>query len=235
MKRSNDYVVLLLDDAYIFRFTRGNELEDIEQLLREQAVLNRLRDEIRVPVPDFCFRPDSLDYVGYTLIPGTLLSPWRFRRLSRSRKRDAALEMPYRDHCEGNYERVAAHLDPELRGICERWLTDLPTDPLEESPAFVHSDIYPYHILHDPCEGRLTGIIDWADHCITDRAKDFSGLWFYGESFVDDVLSAYPHKELSLKTRSLNMFKALTICCIQGDSNADSLWKAAIRAIGKDG
>ena len=253
MKRSNDYVVLLLEDKWIFRFTRGNELEDIEELLREQAVLDCLRDRIRVPVPDFQFRPDSLDYAGYAAISGTLLSPWRFRRLARPNKRAAALDLSnflgaihafpvsqaadlgvgqddrdWLSRGEEQFDRSAGGLDPELRHTCERWLAEFRRETHEPSFAFIHNDIYPYHLIHDPDEGRLTGIIDWADQAIADRAKDFSGLWFCGEDFVDAVLSAYPHPDPTLKKRSLSLIKLITICSYDG-GKTDPLWAAALR------
>lgn len=233
-KTSNDFVVFVLDGKFVFRFVRGDELEDLVIVLREQAVLDRLRDELSVPVPDFQFRPPSLDYIGYSLLPGTLLSPWRFERLSRSNKDLLATRMSqflsevhslpvsearrlgveeeadqgYEAGAVSYFEEHEARFSDDNRRTMSRWLEEFLHPKPDPSLSFVHSDIYPYHLMHDPTSGQLTGVIDWADHIVTDKAKDFSGLWFYGEEFVDSVIAGYPHPDSTLKERSLRMFKA---------------------------
>ncbi len=67
--------VLLINDAWIFRFPRYPE--GIRVLAREAAFLDAVRQRLPLPVPDFTYR--SLDgglgevFVGYRRIPGQLL------------------------------------------------------------------------------------------------------------------------------------------------------------------
>jgi aminoglycoside phosphotransferase (APT) family kinase protein len=253
-KASNDFVVLVLDGKFVFRFIQGNELEDLVIVLREQAIVDRLRDCLSVPVPDFQFRPPSLDYIGYSLLPGTLLSPWRFERQSRSNKRLLAARMSqflaqvhslpmseahefgveeeadqgYESRAASYFEEHEAWFSIDERHTISRWLKEFEHPKPDPCLSFVHSDIYPYHLMHDPVSGQFTGVIDWADHCITDRAKDFSGLWFYGEEFVDAVIADYPQADSTLKERSLRMFKALVICCAPV-GRRDPVWEYPLR------
>ncbi|MFA5961658.1 MAG: aminoglycoside phosphotransferase family protein [Parcubacteria group bacterium] len=58
----------------------------------------------------------------------------------------------------------------------------------------IHSNIKPEHIFIDPVKKSLTGVIDFSDVEIADPALDFSGLWYYGDSFPEKVLSFYAGK-----------------------------------------
>ena len=52
------------------------------------------------------------------------------------------------------------------------------------------------------CDGsRFTGVIDFGDILIGDRACDFGWLWELGEEFIDDILSHYDHGSEDLKQR----------------------------------
>ena len=63
----------------------------------------------------------------------------------------------------------------------------------------IHADIEPPHILIDgTC---FSGVIDFGDVLIGDRACDFGWLWELGEAFIDDVLSHYRYGSEDLKQR----------------------------------
>lgn len=58
--------------------------------------------------------------------------------------------------------------------------------------ALIHGDIAAEHVLMDPGTGALTGVIDWSDIVVGDRALDFAGMFHWGgESFLATVLTAY--------------------------------------------
>jgi aminoglycoside 2''-phosphotransferase len=60
------------------------------------------------------------------------------------------------------------------------------------TPALIHRDLGPEHILYEPASGRLTGIIDWGDAWIGDPAIDFAGIWGgFGRVFAEQALAAY--------------------------------------------
>lgn len=44
------------------------------------------------------------------------------------------------------------------------------------TPSFLHGDFSMQHILLDPSDGTITGIIDWSDAMLGDAAEDLAGL-----------------------------------------------------------
>jgi aminoglycoside phosphotransferase (APT) family kinase protein len=75
----------------------------------------------------------------------------------------------------------------------QRFLNDAPRP--SDSPsdfAVVHNDLAAEHVLVDETEHRITGVIDWSDAAIGDRAIDFGGIFHWGgAAFLDDVLAHY--------------------------------------------
>ncbi len=58
--------------------------------------------------------------------------------------------------------------------------------------ALVHNDLAGEHVLVDAAAPRVTGVIDWSDAAIGDRALDFAGIVHWGGlSFLHDVLAGY--------------------------------------------
>ena len=235
-----DHVVIMLDGRIIFRFVDDpTEADEVQNLVRELAFLKAIKSSISIRIPDYTFLPDSRDFAGYEAIPGTRLSPWRFRRLSRSNRLRAAKELAdflstihafpvakardlgvedeevlfplHLSQEERNLEKRATELDPAIRTLCKRWLNDIEADQYSFTPTFTHDDLWHKHIYHNPQSGRLTGIIDWGDICIGDPSRDFYGLWAYGKRFVDSVLSDYCRDDLTLKERSLNHYKLVVV------------------------
>ena len=240
-----DHVVIVLDSKIIFRFVDDpTEADEVQNLIRELALLKSIRTRISIPIPDYTYLPESQEFAGYKAIPGTRLSPWRFRRLSKQNRSDAARKLgdflstihafpvakardlgveeepsqflDYRSQAGRFFDQRATELEPVILSICRRWLSDVQTKQHSFTPAFTHDDLWHKHIYHDPRSGRLTGIIDWGDICIDDPARDFYGLWAYGETFVDSVLSHYRHDDPTLKDRSLNHYKLVVVCCLCG-------------------
>ena len=82
-----DHVMILLDNGIAFRFENDEETN----LTRERTVLDALRSNLKaIPIPDYAFVPKASDFAGYHTIPGTRLSPWRFWRLSKENRSEAA-------------------------------------------------------------------------------------------------------------------------------------------------
>jgi len=83
-----DHVMILLDGKIAFRFEEGCEEGN---LAKERAILNAVKSRTKsIPSPEFTILPKSPDFVGYEAIQGTRLSPWRFERLSKSNRTEAA-------------------------------------------------------------------------------------------------------------------------------------------------
>jgi aminoglycoside phosphotransferase (APT) family kinase protein len=58
--------------------------------------------------------------------------------------------------------------------------------------CLVHNDLAAEHVLVDDAGQRITGVIDWSDMAVGDRAIDFGGVVHWGgPAFLVDVLSFY--------------------------------------------
>jgi len=239
--------MILLDNEIAFRFEHDLEDEDTN-LVRERSVLRAIKGRLdAMPVPDYTFVPKSPDFAGYGLIPGTRLSPWRFRRLSKSSRAEAANRLGdflsklhsipvaevrdlgvnederkftnHRSWAESQFSQHADTLAPDECALCQRWLLDLHNKHHLPILAFTHNDLWHKHIYHNPQTGHLTGIIDWGDIRIADPAWDFFGLWAYGEPFVDSVISHYRHVDPSLKHRSWDCYRVKVVFCLTAETD----------------
>jgi aminoglycoside phosphotransferase (APT) family kinase protein len=58
--------------------------------------------------------------------------------------------------------------------------------------VLLHNDLAAEHVLIDPANGNVTGVIDWSDMAIGDPLVDFAGLFHWGgDSLVDSALACY--------------------------------------------
>jgi aminoglycoside phosphotransferase (APT) family kinase protein len=74
----------------------------------------------------------------------------------------------------------------------------------------LHGDFNWDHILCDPKEGKITGIIDFGGMYIGDPVHDFIPLWLkYGDAFASEVLRHYGCRDT---TRALRKAKFLHCC-----------------------
>lgn len=231
-----DHVMILLDGKIAFRFEEGCEEG---HLVKERAILNAVKSKTKsIPSPEFTFIPKAPDFAGYKAIQGTRLSPWRFERLSKANRAEAAKRLG--DFLNGLHSYPIAkarklgieegdssiyhrslgrellaerggELQPKFRKIFERWIESSESIDHSFKPVLAHNDLWYKHIYHDPSTGELSGIIDWGDIGITDPAKDFYGFWVFGESFLDEVLSHYQHADPNIKERSFEHFWGIAI------------------------
>ena len=100
-----------------------------------------------------------------------------------------------RAHMEARFAGLREIVFPRLDKDMVAWLTRsievyLQLD-LEVELRPCHLDIYESHLMVDPVQRRLSGIIDFADAEIIDPAFDFSVLWIYGQAFVEAALARY--------------------------------------------
>jgi aminoglycoside phosphotransferase (APT) family kinase protein len=86
-------------------------------------------------------------------------------------------------------QRVAS--DAEL-GQWRAWLEHVPRPAGASDFAVVHNDLAAEHVLVDDTGRQITGVIDWSDMAVGDRAIDFGGVFHWGGGeFLDDVLAHY--------------------------------------------
>jgi aminoglycoside 2''-phosphotransferase len=90
-------------------------------------------------------------------------------------------------------QRVLPLLDEptgdNLSGVWGEFVDD--PDNFRFRPALVHRDLCAEHILFDPGQGCISGILDWEDAAIGDPAFDFAGLLDLGPEFVQEVWATY--------------------------------------------
>ena len=211
-----DHVVVVLDDALVFRFPQ--EAPYTEALAREVEVLDHLAPRLPVRIPRYDRVAPDGSFAGYPLLPGRTLQPEVPASL------DGAARGALVDQLAGflsalhtapvpgtPLERVpasflaedqddvrsaaAAHLPgvltpAELREV-DRILAEVDALLAAELPeVVVHNDVYSRHLLWDDDAARL-GVIDFSDMCIGDPAVDFAELYEYGEAFVRAVHERY--------------------------------------------
>ena len=108
------------------------------------------------------------------------------------------------------YEQRLAALEsdvfPLLWADQKAWVYDLYAPVVEGSldldaytPHLIHRDLASYHILYDPSQGCLAGIIDFGTAGAGDPASDWACLInTYGESFVRRMHATYPLDQATL-------------------------------------
>jgi aminoglycoside 2''-phosphotransferase len=99
---------------------------------------------------------------------------------------------------EATANTIHALLDPETRRrldeILKRW--SQPSPAQSQRSVLLHGDIGPGHVLYDPQNGNLTGVIDFGDLAIGDPARDFIYIYEdYGPSLLREVLNRYAGKD----------------------------------------
>ena len=73
-----------------------------------------------------------------------------------------------------------------------QWFQSKPPEPYSGLLRFTHDDLSPEHILINPNDGAITGIIDWEDATIGDPVSDFVTLPFWiGWDNTQRVLDHY--------------------------------------------
>lgn len=215
----SDFSTWEVDGRYILRFARNSESNG--QLTREVDALPVLEKALAIKVPEvdlvMPYRRD-LQAMGYAKLPGIDGEAFQPRRdqtshlvgqfaelLTALQEIPASALHPDTPHWPGHdLEGACRHLSKHGHLIGER-ASDLITAevsgylqgavPMEVAPpaqpVVAHCDIKGEHLLFDPDAGRLTGLIDWGDMCVTQPTIDLGALaiW-HGPRFVGDVAAS---------------------------------------------
>jgi aminoglycoside 2''-phosphotransferase len=95
---------------------------------------------------------------------------------------------------------VRTQIYPLLQRFQVEYLDDLFDRALDDpqffdyAPTLIHGDLASYHILFDPEQRQITGVIDFGMAGVGDPANDFGLLIsIYGEAFVRRMRPAYPN------------------------------------------
>jgi aminoglycoside 2''-phosphotransferase len=221
----NDVVVL--NEAIVVRFAKDEWARGA--LTQERAILGLIRHYVQLPTPHVeQLHGDVMIYpfiAGVPLVQDLLLrlpvasqehmaeQLARFLGqlhripadalarsgigLSAAARTDEDWERMYRD-----VEReLFPHLWDHARAWVRRLFTPVLTGALSMAyePVLIHGDLAGYHILHDPEQEVLTGVIDFGTAGLGDPATDFALLiQVLGESFLRRMLRYEPEIAVAL-------------------------------------
>ncbi|HEX4197538.1 MAG TPA: aminoglycoside phosphotransferase family protein [Caulobacteraceae bacterium] len=203
-----DHAVVILGDAWVFRFPRGPEAAACAA--GERRLLAHLNRAAALATPRYERVAAAGDFAGYRMIVGDQLSPVLFARLPHQTQ-EGVLEAlggflavlhatppalaassegatpPPRTAAQTvrryhrRRERLAAALPGDLGRRIDVFYEALPA-ALDDAPTvLVHGDLTEDHILLAPEVDRLAGLIDFTDAGPADPAFDFTFLWAYGD------------------------------------------------------
>lgn len=172
--------VVVLDEQIVARFPR--DATAAASLRDETTLLNRLVGQVTVPLPV----PLHIDrrFTLHRMLHGSVtsraalesLAPAALERLladvGRFLSELAAADVPDLvtsrattsvDHLRQLRQRAEACIVPSMwlhqRVWFEETFTAVENVSFEHDPSVIHGDLAPYHVLHDPESGRLTGVV----------------------------------------------------------------------------
>lgn len=207
--------------AYIFRFPRRRDVQARQAKETALLSLLASRLSTRVPTPELIWHSrteDEIGFLGYQKIPGEPLSSANLdsplvaaqlgRFLTELHSIPPGLLVSVGVQAENStrwqreqlafYAWTRSNVFPALPAAQRNWAAWLWESYLGEAenfkyrPCLIHSDLVEEHILVNPKNGGLTGVIDWGDARLGDAAIDFTGLLMTGgKGFVERVLDRY--------------------------------------------
>jgi aminoglycoside phosphotransferase (APT) family kinase protein len=219
-----DCTALVVQGGWIFRVPRRPEVA--RAMEGEILLLRRLKGLLPLPVPEITHacRQGALKAVGHRAIPG---EPLAVDELSSAQKDAIGAQLgeflsalhsvpPHEDPNEAHRSWRGAHAafvaDCERRVLpllsrdearrAVRMFEEFFENGFRFTPAIVHADLGPGHILVD--HGQITGIIDWTDARVGDPAIDLG--WSLNGAhprFARAVWGAYETCDDRIRERAL--------------------------------
>ena len=218
-----DSQAFIINGDYVFKFLKHpNSVRHLEVEVALLAKL-RDHVSIAVPRYEFIAKKDDMPFVGYRKITGLPLDPnslSRFREELRNRLiEDLAAQIQqmqtfpvdealrcgvkvwdFRSKYEADLKRARSEVYPLVSTPTRDYLEDrfgeylINDDNFDYTPAFLHADWSPDHILYDAVTSIIVGIIDFGDAIVGDPAYDLRRLYEeYGSAFIEVFLRYYPH------------------------------------------
>jgi aminoglycoside 2''-phosphotransferase len=212
-----DHAVVLLDECCVFRFPRTAEAT--ARGATERRLLAALNAAATVATPKYSYVSRAGDFGGYRMIAGRELTEAIFVPLSRAAQERVLGEIGdflrvlhalpadlvarraggestqdaawFVDRHAERRGRLAKTLGSTLLDAADRFYRALPSAVATSRVAVIHGDFTEDHILLDPTEGRLAGVIDFTDAGLGDPAFDFTCLWAYGRWAPEQAAQSY--------------------------------------------
>jgi aminoglycoside phosphotransferase (APT) family kinase protein len=226
-----DFRLFEVGERWLFRFPKREG--SIAKLEMERELLDGLEEHVPLPVPRYEYNgrapaPYDRPFAGYRKLPGVPGDQAQVIDRPLAAKQmggflDALHSYPLEIARPAGVPEIGvmvAHWRKRafkglasIRGFeatthqARDYLENQSPPAFEGTPVLVHNDLWPEHVLIDPRNGGLVGVIDWGDTCIGDPAADFAGLFtWYGEAWMGRVLASYPDAgdhDLAWRARTL--------------------------------
>jgi aminoglycoside 2''-phosphotransferase len=230
--RGTDSVAYLVDDEWVFRCPAVPDAQ--ATMRREIALLPQLGPTLPLPTPVFehiAEHDGELQFVGYRLIRGVPLehdAPETvfaalagFLQALHSFPLDAARRAGVREEPDqGGYNARQRELHHQLGdllsreeitlldAVFERYESEYAPDSV--TPALLHADLKPDHVMYDPAAQELTGVLDWGDVCLGDPDFDLAVISiFFGEPFLVRLLRHLPDRDPAVVLAKAEFFTTL--------------------------
>ncbi len=244
---------------WIYRFPK--RADRVPHLLREVDVLDVIRSHVSAPVPrargPYTSSTVPYPFAGYPRLPGVQLQQRApdWPHAGRVAAQLATFLTALHAIPRSAYDGIAVPEDPAKGSTAhrrEKALTslDLIADTLPASlvrdvraavaidvadaptSCGIHCDLGDDHILTDE-DGRLTGVIDWADFSMASPHGDIvGGTIAFGDAFLLPALAAYdrPMDADFEKRIRLSAVSVMVWCIDLGSRDTEAEWTAWIHA-----
>jgi aminoglycoside phosphotransferase (APT) family kinase protein len=235
-----DSVAFDVDGAWVFRFPKRQDVEQQLLLEFEVLPTVAAASPVPVPDYRFIGQPSDLfprAFGGYARLPGV---PGNVVTVDAEGYRQLALQVggflsalhafplrllpgrlpvqPIADVLRELGDAAIGELGSLDRvipgGTPRRWRTWFEQIPAAESPpaanVLVHGDLAAEHILLDPAERTVTGVIDWSEIALSGAALDLAALYHWGGDELADA--ALNHYEQPVTTAMLQQARYIAAC-----------------------
>jgi len=212
--------IVIINRELVFRFAKNDGYAQILNL--ELDILDLVRPRISLPVPSPIYRgPGSVVYPllqGKALLREDLLGLDAGSTAKIAAQVGSFLYQLHTTPIDGlgwdlpktlapvtwkKWMDIRARVEEKVYPLLLRnqitWAENLLNQALdnpqnfEYTPALIHADLAPYHILYDPAPQEISGVLDFGVAGIGDPALDLGALISnYGESFVLKLNGSYP-------------------------------------------
>ena len=245
------HIVVILNEELVARFPRN---EQAKKSLHDEAILlSHLSARVTAPVPvpvqvDDAFTMHRMLHGAVTnrRALSSLQPPVRERLLddvgqflneletATIATQAASPATTSQDRMRDLRQRAESLVVPLLWRHQRQWLDELfaaiDATSFAHTSSLIHGDLAPYHLLHDPDSGKLTGVLDFGVAGLGDPATDLGCLLaVWGEQFTGHLTHGWPTAiELADRARLVAMTLPLEWAIIALETNAPDMVVAHI-------
>lgn len=215
-----DYDVIFLDDKYVARIPKNTAAKN--RMAIDFCLLEKLKKHISADIPEPIVKDDKQKIAVYKAVAGSPISRAKYIHLTARQKTALAkklaqfltelhnIDLSELKACKIPTRSIVKQ-EAEVINLAKKINLLIPAKDKMALKSFLnqrkklmrkitltltHGDLNQDHILLAGKSGRI-GVIDFSDATIADPARDFAGLFAYGEQFVRAVLHYYRESDKS--------------------------------------